>query len=100
MKDVYRISADFPKEERFGLTSQMRRCAASMPANIAEGFARIHKKEFRQFLYISLGSSFELWTYMVLASDMELVSQQIKEELISKLTKFSKMVISLIKKIG
>ncbi len=57
VKDVYDITKSFPKEELYGLTSQMRRCAVSIPSNIAEGFKRYHNKEFKQFLYITLGSS-------------------------------------------
>lgn len=57
VKDVYDITKSFPKEELYGLTSQMRRCVVSIPSNIAEGFKRYHNKEFKQFLYITLGSS-------------------------------------------
>lgn len=59
VKDIYEITKPFPKEELYGLTSQMRRCAISIPSNIAEGFKRYHNKEYKQFLYITLGSSAE-----------------------------------------
>jgi four helix bundle protein len=59
--EVYRISSKFPTEEKFGLTSQINRCAVSMPSNVAEGSSRT-EKSFSHFLDISLGSSFELST--------------------------------------
>ena len=61
-KMVYQITANFPKEELFGLVSQMRRCAVSIPSNIAEGYGRGTNVELIHFLYISLGSSNELDT--------------------------------------
>jgi four helix bundle protein len=59
--DIYRVTKDFPKEEIYGLTNQMRRCVVSIPSNIAEGGGRNSKREFIQFLYISLGSVSELY---------------------------------------
>ena len=55
VKDVYLITKKYPKEELYSLTSQMRRSAISIPSNIAEGFRRFHNKEYKQFLYITLG---------------------------------------------
>jgi four helix bundle protein len=60
--EVYKLTADFPDSEKFGLTSQIRRCSVSIPSNIAEGAARESKKEFKRFLFISLGSATELAT--------------------------------------
>lgn len=62
VKDIYALTSKFPKEELYGLTSQMRRCAVSILSNIAEGFKRSHNKEFKQFLHIELGSAAELAT--------------------------------------
>ena len=59
---VYTVTADYPKEEIYGLTAQMRRAAISIPSNIAEGFMRQHNKEYKQFLYVALGSCAELET--------------------------------------
>ena len=68
--EVYRTTAQFPKEEVFGLTSQMRRAAVSIPANVAEGAARQTDKEFVQFLFISLGSASELETELLIAEKL------------------------------
>ena len=62
VKEVYRFTESFPQKEQYGLISQMRRAAISIPSNIAEGFKRYHNKEFKQFLYIALGSAAELET--------------------------------------
>ena len=61
---IYKITKNYPKDEMYGLVSQMRRAAGTIPSNIAEGFNRFHKKEFRQFLFISLGSCAELETQL------------------------------------
>ena len=64
---VYRLTGRFPAEERFGLTNQLRRASVSIPSNIAEGHARQHRKEFVQFLHVSLGSLAEIETQLELA---------------------------------
>lgn len=64
---TYKIAGTFPKDEQFGLTAQMRRAAVSIPSNIAEGAARNSKREFQQYLYISLGSLSELETQLFIA---------------------------------
>jgi four helix bundle protein len=71
---VYRLTQAFPKEELFGLTSQMRRAAVSIPSNIAEGSARTGEREFAQFLNIARGSLSELETQLIIASDLGYVS--------------------------
>lgn len=70
VKDVYQITASFPKEEIYALTSQMRRAAVSIPSNIAEGAARTGDKEFLQFLSISRGSLSELETQLIIAKEL------------------------------
>lgn len=64
---VYRLSQGFPREERYGLTEQLRRCAVSVPSNIAEGQGRLNTREFRQFLGIARGSNCELQTQLEIA---------------------------------
>lgn len=73
---VYTLAQNFPKEEMFGLTSQMRRAAVSIPSNIAEGAARSTKKEFAQFVSISKGSLSELETQMLISSELGYLSPE------------------------
>ncbi len=75
-KDVYKLSLKLPREELYGLTSQIRRAAVSVPSNIAEGAARSSDKEFIQFLYISLGSLAELETQILLANDLSFLNDK------------------------
>ena len=71
VEDVYKITRSFPKEEMYGLTSQLRRAAVSIPSNIAEGAARNSTKEFIQFLHMSLGSLSEVETQMIIANRLD-----------------------------
>jgi four helix bundle protein len=73
---VYKITRKFPQEEIFGLTSQMRRCAVSVPANIAEGYGRNGKKDKLQFYYIARGSLNELEYYIDLANELKYYSSE------------------------
>jgi len=77
---IYKLSSQFPKEEIYGLTSQIRRASVSIPSNIAEGSARNSNKEFIQFLYISLGSTAEVETQLLIAQRLNYV-QAIETEL-------------------
>jgi len=73
VENIYKLSANFPKEEMYGLTSQIRRAAVSIPSNIAEGASRQSRKEFVQFLYISLGSLSEVETQLMLSERLQFV---------------------------
>tara|TARA_B100000959_G_C14915647_1_gene597190 strand:- start:29 stop:394 length:366 start_codon:yes stop_codon:yes gene_type:complete len=74
--EVYKISKIFPKDELYGLVSQIRRAAVSVPANIAEGYERKHRKEYLQFLHIAKGSLGEVETFLDLAKDLRYLSEE------------------------
>jgi len=84
VEEVYKTTSAFPKEEIYGLTSQMRRAAVSIPSNISEGAGRSSKKEFIQFLYISLGSLAELETHTMIAGRLGYLRNDQLMELIEK----------------
>ncbi len=88
--DVFEMSSAFPPDEKFGLTSQVNRCAVSIPSNIAEGSSRTGKS-FSHFIDISLGSSFELVTQLIIASKRKYISQEKLEEIENKINEFQKM---------
>jgi four helix bundle protein len=95
--DIYRTTEAFPAEEKFGLTSQMRRCAVSVPSNIAEGAARNSKKECINFLYVSSGSLSELDTQLELAKRLGYLTKDEWTALDAKLTEEDKVLAGLIK---
>ena len=73
---VYELSSKFPSDERFGLTSQGRRCAVSIPSNISEGAGRNTKGEFKQFLGIANGSAYELQTQLIIANKLNFIDEK------------------------
>ena len=89
----------FPKEETYGMTSQMRRSAVSLPSNIAEGHRRWHPAEFRQYLNIALGSAAELETHLLLACESHYLNEKTTNALCSNLEEICKMLVGLAKKI-
>ncbi len=97
VKEVYVLTANFPAEEKFGLISQLRRCVVSIPTNIAEGCGRNTDKDFAQFLNISLGSAYELETLLILAMDVNFISNEQLEQLTTKISEIQKMTFGLIK---
>ena len=99
-EDIYAATRLFPREEIYGLTSQLRRAAISVPSNIAEGFARFHNKEYRQFLYMALGSCAELATQITIASRLEYINNTIADTLLCSIDEISKMTMGLIKKLN
>lgn len=90
--DIYKGIGDFPKHEQFGLIRQMNRCSVSIPSNIAEGSGRDSNKEFRRFLSISLSSSFELETQLIIAKRVGFLKSDDFEMIIKKLIKLQKMI--------
>ncbi len=98
-KAIYEISAKFPSEEKFGLISQIRRCAVSIPSNIAEGSGRGSDKELKHFLEIALGSVYELETQLILSEKLE-ISNELNNNLIhEQISELEKMIVGFIKKI-
>lgn len=92
VKMVYQTTANFPKNELFGIISQMRRSSISIPSNIAEGFGRKSHKDQDQFYYIAYGSSLELETQLLLARDLRFISDKEFELILSLLTEIIKML--------
>jgi four helix bundle protein len=100
VEEIYKVTKSFPEEEIYGLTSQLRRAAVSIPSNIAEGFARFHNKEYRRFLYMSFGSCAELTTQIIIVSRLQYSTERTAESLIDEVDQISRMTMSLIKKLG
>jgi len=91
---VYEISANFPKEERYGLTSQLRSCAVSVPSNISEGAGRGTNKQFKRFLEFSMGSINEAQTQIELAHRITYIQQEVYNILIDEALQIYKMILS------
>ena len=72
VEEIYRVTKSYPKDELYGIISQTRRAAVSIPANIAEGYARKHRQEYIQFLRIAFGSGAELETHLIIAKRLQL----------------------------
>jgi four helix bundle protein len=89
--DIYASTAEFPSEEKYGLTSQIRRSAVSIPSNISEGAGRNSSKEFVQFLSIAHGSSYELQTQLIISNRLKLISDEASENLLDKVVEIQKM---------
>jgi len=99
-KLVYKLTARFPVDERFGLTSQMRRAAVSVPSNIAEGQARQGTKEFLQFLSHAEGSLAELETQLLLSTQLEFANDADVAPALREVDELQKMVIALKRKLA
>jgi four helix bundle protein len=94
---VYRVSGRFPKDERFGLTAQMRRAAVSVPSNIAEGCGRRTTPDFLRSLYIAYGSNCELETQILLATDLGFLEAAESKRLVEELGDIERMLKGLIR---
>ncbi len=95
--DLYRITKKFPKEERYGLTSQIRRAAVSIPSNIAEGYGRKTTADYLRFLYIAYGSIGELETQLLLSGDLNYVNQENLKALKDGTEEVERMLKAMIK---
>lgn len=89
---IYKETLNFPDAEKYGLSSQIRRAAFSIPSNIAEGSAYKSKKDFSRFIRYAIGSSFELETQLLIASDVDLLKEESLNILLTKLTTIQKML--------
>lgn len=96
---IYRITEDFPSNESFGILSQMRRAAISIPSNIAEGYGRQSTGSYSQFLSIARGSLFELETQIEICIRLKYLQKIESEKLLAELVEISKMISSLISKL-
>jgi len=97
--EIYKITSEFPVQEQFGLTNQLRRSAYSIPANVAEGFGRGSTKNYQQFLKIARGSLNEVETFLHIGLGIGLIDKIKFENLIEKTTELGKMIHGLIKKL-
>ena len=89
---IYSITNSFPNQERFGLTSQIQRAAVSIPANIAEGSAKSSNKDFARFLEMSIGSSFELETELIIALNLKYIDSVVFTNIETKINEIQKMI--------
>jgi len=96
---VYEATQDFPKEELYGLTSQIRRAAGSIPANIAEGCGRSGNAEFGRFLQIAMGSATELEYHLLLSKDLGYIDEKKHRSLDSMTLELQRMLSTLIRKV-
>jgi len=96
---IYRLTQGFPKEEIYGLTSQMRRSAVSVPSNIAEGHGRLNKGEYRQFLGIARGSNFELQTQLEIARALGKGDSKLLDETEGLSHEVGKMIYGILERI-
>lgn len=96
---IYKITSGFPREEMYGLTSQIRRSCASIPTNISEGCGRSSDKELARFIEIAIGSASELEYLLLLSRDIELINGADFKALIAEAIEVKKMLISFYKKL-
>ena len=96
VKEIYGITNDYPPSEKFGLTSQTRRCAISIPSNIAEGCGRNSDKQMAHFCSIARGSSFEIETHIILGQDLDFIQTEKINLLLIELSEIQRMLDGLI----
>lgn len=98
--EIYGITKDFPKEEQYGLTSQIRRAAVSIPSNIAEGSGRSTNKDFKNFLSFSLGSALETSTQLEIACRLEYCSRKETNDFLEKMESLQRQINTFRNKLG
>lgn len=89
--EIYEVTVNFPDEEKFGLTNQLRRAAVSMASNIAEGCSRKFNKDFSRFLEIAIGSMYEIENQLLISNDLNFISSDDLDSLLTKLKSIIKM---------
>lgn len=89
---IYAVTSDFPENEKFGITNQLRRASVSIPSNIAEGSSRASNKEFSRFLEIAIGSAYEIETQLLISNDLEFLEFGTLEILLTELEEIIKMI--------
>ena len=97
--EVYRITENFPKEELYGIVSQLRRAVSSITANIAEGFARYHFEDKIRFYYQARGSAAEVQNFLLIARDLKIINDEICKKLGEKSKEVQKLINGLIRSI-
>jgi four helix bundle protein len=98
--EIYRLTADFPKTEQYGLTSQLRRAAVSIPSNIAEGHARKTSREMQRFVNIAKGSLAELETQLIIAGELKLLTDDQLRQLLRMTEEESRMLSGLLRSVN
>ncbi len=91
-KEVYQVTSNYPRAEKYGLVSQINRCCVSVPSNIAEGSSRSSNKEFSHFIKIALGSLFELETQIILSHEFKIINDTEINSLTEKIATLQKML--------
>ncbi len=97
--DIYKSTEKFPKIELYGLTSQIRRSAVSIPSNIAEGCGKEEQAEFARYLRIAMGSANELEYQLILSHDLQYLTAEVFETLIDEVNQLKKMLVTFVKRI-
>ena len=98
--NCFKLTATFPKEEKYGITSQITRCGVSIPSNIAEGSSRTSEKDYNRFIEISLGSSFELETQLLIAKAVSYGDEELRNGILKDIDEEQKMLISFMGKLN
>jgi four helix bundle protein len=98
--DSFKLVSTFPKEEKFGISSQITRAAVSISSNIAEGSSRSSEKDYNRFIEISLGSSFETETQLLIAGTLNYGDQELRKKLLNDLDEEQKMLMSFMKRLN
>ena len=97
VEEIYKLCENYPKDERFGIVSQLKRAAISIPSNIAEGSARNSQKEFIQFCYISLGSLSEIETQLIISEKLKFLPQENLKKVLLNIETLRKKLLNFIK---